>query len=96
MKKQETVNNNFQKNIIQWREKQRKKLDNIQLQKQNIVDKIGKLQKEFERLTFLQEKIQKQEPPKPLTEEERLLQKKVSEESSSEFPSGRIRTSKFF
>lgn len=85
MKKQETVNQNFQKVRQQWSESQQRKLANITLQQQNILNKIQKLKKQYDDLNSQKHLINQQEGPKPPTEEQRASQKRNSIQSSSVF-----------
>lgn len=85
MKKQETVNQNFQKVRQQWSESQQRKLANITLQQQKIVNKIQRLEKQYNDLQSQKLLISQQEGPKPPTEEQRASQKRNSIQSTSIF-----------
>lgn len=74
MKRQDTVNRNFQKNILQWEESRRRKVQNLKNEVQKIDDKINRLESQKRYLTVQIGALLEQLPPKPPTVEERSSQ----------------------
>lgn len=85
MKKQETVNKNFQSVRTQWTEAQRKKVRNIELQQENIRIKMKKLKVHYDRLESQKHLIQQQKGPVPPTVERRASQAQSNISKSSFF-----------
>lgn len=74
MKNQETVNQNFQKNILQWQRSQEKKVLNLKQQIDLIEEKKRKLSHQQKKLNEQIEHIQGTVPPSPPNSEERSSQ----------------------
>lgn len=85
MKKQETVNKNFQSVRAQWEAAQEKKVRNIELQQENIKSKMLKLKEQYNKLESQKRSILQQEGPVPPTEERRASQAQSAISKSSTF-----------
>lgn len=72
MKKQETVEKNFQKVIDQWEESRDRKIRNIQRAQQELVVKSKKLQAEYSRLENEILRLQQMKGPQAPSQQKRI------------------------
>lgn len=74
MKKQETVERNFQKNIEQWKVSRDRRIDNLCNQKKLLEIKIKRCKQQIELVEAQIEKLKNTAPPSPPSEKSRTLQ----------------------
>jgi len=85
MKKQSTVELNFQPSVDLWKKSNDLKLQNVREQIYNVEQKISKLRDQLDKLKDDEVRLLRLEAPKAPTSEERLRQRHISLERTSSF-----------